>query len=104
MQRLPGLAAALALSVSAAAFANSHKEAPMIVPASAPTSAQQAKMGECNKKAAGKTGDARDAFMKTCLSAEAPMSQQDKMKKCSAEAAGKTGDAHKAFMQACLAG
>ena len=43
-------------------------------------------MGECNKKAAGKSGDARKAFMQTCLSAEAPMAQQDKMKKCNAEA------------------
>jgi hypothetical protein len=103
MQRLPGLAAVLALTVSAAAFANSHKEAPMIAPASASTTAQQAKTGECNKKAAGKTGDAREAFMKTCLAAGAPMSQQEKTKKCEAEAAGKTGDARKAFIQTCLA-
>jgi hypothetical protein len=103
MQRLPGLSAALALTVSVAAFANSHKEAPMIAPASAPMTTQQAKTGECNKKAAGKTGDAREAFMKNCLSAGAPMSQQDKTKKCNAEAAGKTGDAHKAALQACLA-
>ena len=81
MQRLPGLSAILALSVCAAAFANSHKEAPMIVPASAPATAQQAKMGECNKKAAAKTGDAREAFMKTCLAADAPTSPQDKTKK-----------------------
>ena len=81
MQRLPGLLAAVALTVSAAAFANSHKEAPMIVPASAPTSAQQAKMGECNKKAAAKTGEAREALMKTCLAADAPASPQDKAKK-----------------------
>jgi hypothetical protein len=104
MQRLPGLSALLAMTVCTAAFANAHKEAPMIAPASAPMTAQQAKMGECNKKAAGKTGDAREAFMKTCLSAEAPMSQQDKMKKCNAEATGKTGDERKAFMQSCLSG
>ncbi len=81
MQRFAGLTAVLALAISAAAFANSHKEAPMIVPASAPASAQPAKAAECNKKAAGKTGDAREAFMKTCLAAEAPMSSQDKAKK-----------------------
>ena len=81
MQRLPGLSAALALFVSAAAFANAHKEAPMIPAANAPASAQQAKADECSKKAAGKTGDAREAFMKTCLAADPPTSQQDKTKK-----------------------
>jgi len=81
MQRFAGLTAALALSVCAPTFANSHKEAPMIVPASAPTSAQQAKMAECNKKAAGKTGDSREAFMKSCLAADAPISPPDKTKK-----------------------
>jgi hypothetical protein len=38
-------------------------------------------MGECNKKAAAKTGEAREAFMKTCLAADAPASPQDKAKK-----------------------
>jgi hypothetical protein len=37
-------------------------------------------MGECNKKAAAKTGEAREAFMKTCLAADAP-SPQAKTKK-----------------------
>jgi hypothetical protein len=101
MQRLPGLSAALALCVSTAAFANAHKEAPMIP--SAPASAAQAKAGECSKKAAGRTGDAREAFMKACLAADAPMSQQDQTRKCEAQAAGKTGDARKAFLQTCLA-
>jgi len=81
MQRLPGLSAALALCVATAAFANAHKEAPMIPAASAPASAPQAKTGECNRKAAGRTGDAREAFMKACLAAAAPMSAQDKTKK-----------------------
>jgi psiF repeat len=103
MQRLPGLSAALALCVSTAAFANAHKEAPMIPAASAPASAAQAKAGQCSKKAAGRTGDARDAFMKACLAADAPMSQQDQTRKCEAQAAGKTGDARKAFLQTCLA-
>jgi hypothetical protein len=38
-------------------------------------------IGACSKKAAGKTGDARDAFMKTCLAADLAPSPQDKTKK-----------------------
>jgi hypothetical protein len=116
MKRLLSISAALVLAVSAPAFANSHKEAPMVkTAASAPAAkaasapaasasmtAQQSKMGDCNKKATGKTGDDRKAFMKTCLSADAPMSQQDKMKKCNVDATGKTGDDRKAFMKTCL--
>jgi psiF repeat len=68
--------------------------------------AQQSKMTQCNKDAAGKTGDERKAFMKDCLSAKpAPAtktSQQEKMKTCNADAAGKKGDERKAFMKECL--
>jgi hypothetical protein len=76
--------------------------------ASAPMSAQQSKMKSCNADAAGKKGDERKAFMKTCLSAggttaaATPMTQQDKMKKCNADATGKKGDDRKAFMKSCL--
>ena len=65
--------------------------------------AQQSKMGVCNKDAEGKKGDERKAFMKECLSAkkEAP-AQQTKMKTCNVEAKGKTGDERKAFMKECL--
>ncbi len=93
---------ALALACSAPAHAASHKEAPMMG-ASAPMAmtSQQSKMGMCNKSAQGKTGDARKAFMKECLSAE-KMSQQDKMKQCNTDAKGKTGDGRKAFMKSCL--
>ncbi len=65
--------------------------------------AQQSKMGACNKDAEGKKGDERKAFMKECLSAkkEAP-AQQTKMKTCNVEAKGKTGDERKAFMKECL--
>lgn len=67
---------------------------------------QQDKMKQCNADAAGKKGDDRKAFMRTCLSAkaEAPMTQQDKMKKCNVDAAGKKGDERKAFMSTCLKG
>jgi psiF repeat len=68
--------------------------------ADAPT-AQQSKMGSCNKEAEGKKGDERKAFMKTCLSAKKE-GQQSKMKTCNASAKGKKGDERKAFMKECL--
>jgi hypothetical protein len=93
-------AAAAVLSFCATAFA-----APAAAPAAAPTK-QQSKMVTCNADAAGKKGDERKAFMKTCLSA-APAAkdmtpQQNKMKTCNADAAGKKGDERKAFMKTCL--
>ena len=109
MNRLLSIAAtALTLALSTSAFANSHKEAPMLtnVAASAPMTAQQSKMGDCNKQAT--KGDDRKAFMKSCLSAggasapATPMTQQEKMKKCNADATGKKGDDRKAFMKTCL--
>ena len=69
MKRLLSISAALALAFSASAFANSHKEAPMMAGASGPMTKQQSKMGMCNKEAEGKKGDERKTFMKTCLSA-----------------------------------
>jgi hypothetical protein len=65
--------------------------------------AQQSKMGTCNKDAGDKKGDERKAFMKECLSAK-KASQQDKMKSCNKDAGEKTlkGDARKAFMKECL--
>jgi opacity protein-like surface antigen len=70
----------------------------------APT-AQQSKMGECNKEAGDKKGDERKAFMKTCLSAK-KATQQDKMKTCNADAKTKAlkGDERKKFMSDCLKG
>jgi hypothetical protein len=65
----------------------------------APT-AQQNKMGTCNKDAGDKKGDERKAFMKECLSAK--VSQQTKMKTCNVDAKGKKGDERKAFMKECL--
>ena len=111
MNRLLNIFAALAMAVSTSAFANSHKEAPMLtnVAASAPMTTQQSKMGDCNKQAVGKKGDERKAFMKSCLSADgapaapaAPMTQQQKMKKCNGDATGKKGDERKVFMKSCL--
>lgn len=70
--------------------------------------AQQSKMGTCNKDAGDKKGDERKAFMKECLSAKPAATaasgtpQQQKMKTCNADAKGKTGDERKAFMKECL--
>ncbi len=63
--------------------------------------AQQSKMGVCNKEAGDKKGDERKAFMKECLSAKKD-TQQDKMKACNASAKDKKGDERKAFMKECL--
>ena len=95
-------AASLGLLLALPAGAASHKEAPgMAMGASAPMSKQQTKMGDCNKQAADKAGDARKAFMKTCLSGD-KVSQQDKMKKCNVDATGKKGAERKTFMKECL--
>lgn len=96
------LIAAFALSAAFAAPALAADAA------SPPMTTQQSKMKSCNADAAGKKGDDRKAFMKTCLSggstmaAAAPMTQQQKMKKCNADATGKKGDDRKAFMKTCL--
>jgi len=88
---LPLLALGLSLSLGTAYAAD------------APT-AQQTKMGSCNKEATGKKGDERKAFMKECLSAkaDAKKAQQEKMKTCNADAKGKKGDERKKFMSECL--
>ena len=70
-------------------------------PAAKASTAQQNKMGECNKQAGDKKGDERKAFMKTCLSAK-PATQQDKMKACNKSAEGKKGDERKAYMKESL--
>jgi psiF repeat len=76
--------------------------------------AQQARMKSCNAEAGTKSlaGDARKAFMKSCLSGETQPAdkgitqQQQRMKDCNADAASKQlkGDQRKAFMKSCLSG
>ncbi len=98
MKRL--ILACIALSLSSTVFAVATEKA-----APAAKTSQQNKMVMCNADAAGKKGDERKAFMKTCLSAKpvvAPTAQQQKMKTCNVEAAGKKGDERKAFMKTCL--
>ena len=75
--------------------------------------AQQTRMKSCNADAGKQSlsGDARKAFMKSCLSGETPsagkgITQQQRMTNCNAEATSKQmkGDARKAFMKSCLSG
>ncbi len=93
-------AACLAITFASSALAADPARAP------APKTAQQSKMTTCNADAAGKKGDERKAFMKTCLSAkpvaDAALTQQTKMKTCNADAKDMKGDARKAFMKTCL--
>jgi len=76
---------------------------------SKPKTAQQERMATCNKDAAGKKGDARKEFMKSCLKGETSSdsklsSSQQRMKTCNAQASAKSlkGDARKSFMSTCL--
>jgi hypothetical protein len=102
------LIACIAMLLSSTALVGASAIAAPAEPAA--KTAQQNKMTICNADAAGKKGDERKAFMKTCLSAKAapvsvekPMTaQQEKMKTCNADASGKKGDARKAFMKTCL--
>ena len=74
-----------------------------------PITAQQSRMGECNKQATGKKGDERKAFMSACLSGKAApaavkLTPQQRMGACNTQATGKKGDERKAFMSSCLKG
>jgi hypothetical protein len=90
------------ISLMAVAFAFSFGMTAQAADGDAKT-AQQSKMGTCNKDAEGKKGDERKAFMKECLSAKpAPATQQSKMGTCNKDAEGKKGDERKAFMKECL--
>ncbi|MEF9995205.1 MAG: PsiF family protein [Burkholderiaceae bacterium] len=106
------VAACLALPV--AAFA---AETPATATTKKEPTAQQQKMGACNKDAAAKKleGDARKTFMSECLSttpaaAAEPKKeltpQQKKMSACNKDAATKKlqGEERKKFMSACLKG
>jgi hypothetical protein len=83
-----------------------------VSPAVHAQNSQQARMTSCNADAKAKSlsGDARKAFMKSCLSggsaAAAPNSQQQKMKSCNADATSKglKGNDRKTFMSSCLKG
>ena len=98
MRMLKSAAAVMVLALGAAVAAHADNS-------------QQTKMTTCNAdaKSKGLSGDDRKAFMKTCLSADAPAaasgnSQQQKMKTCNADASAKglKGDDRKAYMKTCL--
>lgn len=94
---LPLIALGLFLSLGVA-HADDEKKAP---------TAQQNKMGVCNKQAGDKKGDERKAFMSECLKAKPAASdkqtaQQSKMGACNKKAGEKRGDERKAFMSECL--
>ena len=69
---------------------------------------QQARMKECNERAADKKGDERKKFMSACLKggSEAQKAQQTRMSDCSKQAKDKNlkGDERKKFMSSCLKG
>jgi hypothetical protein len=54
--------------------------------AQAQATAQQSRMAQCNKEAAGKTGEARKAFMKECLAAK-PAAAKEPVKPAAKEPA-----------------
>jgi hypothetical protein len=98
-------ALSLMFAVSAA-YAQDKKE---------PTAAQkkqQARMKDCNAKAADKKGDERQKFMSACLKGEAGGSeptaaqkkQQARMSACNKQATEKKlkGEERKSFMSSCL--
>ena len=93
---------ALALCLATPSFAASHKEAPMAAKEPAMT-AQQSKMGTCNKEAGDKKGDERKAFMKTCLSAK-PAKAESKMAMCNKKTAGMKGDDRAKAQSECMKG
>jgi hypothetical protein len=64
---------------------------------------QQEKMKTCNADAAGKTGDERKAFMKTCLSAK-PAKAESKMAMCNKKTAGLKAEERKKAQSECMKG
>ena len=64
---------------------------------------QQEKMKTCNTEAAGKTGDERKAFMKTCLSAK-PEKKESKMAMCNKKTAGMKAEERKKAQSECMKG
>jgi psiF repeat-containing protein len=101
------VAASGASALAADTPAKSTPSVDKSAPANTPTNAQQERMKTCNANAGDMKGDARQAFMKTCLSgkdAAAKTTRQEKMKECNVRAQGKKGDERKAFMSECLKG
>lgn len=68
IKQLPTLLAGFALALSVTAAQADDK----------PRTPQQNRMAQCNKEAAGKTGDERKQLMKTCLSVRKDTAQPAK--------------------------
>lgn len=103
------LAVSAVFAFAGAAFAASPQTGTS-APASKPHTAQQQRMINCNKQAAGKKGAERKALMGSCLKGHAAavpsarQAQHEKMKTCNADAKAKTlkGAERKTFMSTCL--
>ena len=97
MNKITTLFAACALALAMPAFGQAQKAA---------ANPQQEKMKMCNDKAGDKKGDERKAFMKTCLSADAPakMTQSEKMSMCNKKTAGLKGDERNKAQSECMKG
>jgi hypothetical protein len=104
---MKAIIAGIALSFALSPFALAQEKKP-----SAAQQKQQARMKECNEKAAGKTGEERQAFMSSCLKSgasgrsAAQQKQQNRMKSCNKEANEKKlkGSERRSFMSSCLKG
>ncbi len=114
MMRLVGVSAGILVALMACAVpACAQSQAPTPSGASAdgadPTG-QQEHIRSCSADAASKSidGDARDSFMRTCLSRKIGAGNlnaaQQKMESCNAKAVEQTlvGDARAAFISTCL--
>ena len=116
---MAALAAGLFCVSAAQAQDRKTADKPAAPAAEAKMSAQQSKMGDCNKEAKEKklAGEERKKFMSGCLkggggapaaqaSAAKPADQKQKMGHCNKEAGAKQlkGDERKKFMSECLKG
>lgn len=112
MNKLMGILVAGLFCVSAA---QAQDKKPADKPAEKQMTAQQSRMGDCNKEAKEKklAGEERKKFMSGCLkggaaapAADKPTDQKQKMGYCNKEAASKQlkGDERKKFMSECLKG
>ena len=104
------LVAAVCLAfATTGAWAQDKKDAAKKEPTAAQKK-QQERMKSCNDKAGDKKGDARKAFMSSCLkggdatASPAQKAQQERMTACNKQATEKKlkGDDRKKFMSGCL--
>ena len=99
------LIAAICLALGASVAVAQDKKEP-----SAAQKKQQARMKDCNQKAADKKGEERKKFMSACLKADgdgpsaAQKQQQNRMTACNKQASDKKlkGEERKTFMSGCL--